>query len=453
MEPLIPADVVVVGTSTIVPDATRPVAAIVGQDSSVRWVVWPEADMPERSVERPRVWPTPNGAWLIYETEDTEDPTDLAERSTVFIARDGRVANFALRAGWPVGADDDGLWIGDPRTASEWMGAPDAPGRAQDDLGAAGVHPERLDWMPPEPFWPGEPPQEPDVSPHTSEIEMQARHGDDTERPITGLTGARTHYADRAGNGDAAPGAPLSTPETELVWLQTDGSRALILVDHLVHQVRLKGTQLTVQYYPTGPHQVFDQHHRNWNLAYEAREITVDVKDGLPDRIDTDLLPSRAVPTEANDYAAEDADDERHRRAVASWSNRLDLAGVEGTRWPLVESSDAARELAVTHLRVRFEGLDAPLVIWTSDHPGYRRAHSEYRNVEITVQGEWPATVVVVSFEHHIVPHARLRRRYRVFDDAGRPRTWAYATVHLDEDLYTGAFPPRSAAINGVLDI
>ncbi len=400
MEPLIPADAVVVGTSTIVPDATRPVAAIAGQDSSVRWVVWPKADMPERSVGRPRVWPTPNGAWLIYETEDTEDPTDLAARAAVFIARDGRVVNFALGTGWPVGADDDGLWIGDPRAASEWMGASDAPGEAQDDLGVAGVH-----------------------------------------------------HADRAGNGDAAPGAPLSTPKTQLVRLQTDGTRALILVDHLVHRVSLEGTHLTVQYYPTGPRQIFDQERRSWDIAYEAREVTVDVKDGLPDRIDTDLLPSRPVTAEADDYAAEDADDERHRRAVASWSNRLDLAGVEGTRWPLVESSDAARELAVTHVRARFEGLDTPLVIWTSNHPGYRRAHSDYRNVEISVQGEWPATVVVVSFEHCIIPELRLRRSYRVFDDAGRPHTWAYATVHLDEDLYTGAFPPRSAAINGVLDI
>lgn len=51
----------------------------------MRWVVWPEAPMPECAVGGPRVWSTPTGAWLIYETEDAEDPDDAVQRSAVFI--------------------------------------------------------------------------------------------------------------------------------------------------------------------------------------------------------------------------------------------------------------------------------------------------------------------------------------------------------------------------------
>ncbi|MBG6223900.1 hypothetical protein IWX63_000455 [Arthrobacter sp. CAN_A2] len=41
--------------------------------------------MPECAVGGPRVWSTPTGAWLIYETEDAEDPDDAVQRSAVFI--------------------------------------------------------------------------------------------------------------------------------------------------------------------------------------------------------------------------------------------------------------------------------------------------------------------------------------------------------------------------------
>jgi hypothetical protein len=40
-----------------------------------------------------------------------------------------------------------------------------------------------------------------------------------------------------------------------------------------------------------------------------------------------------------------------------------------------------------------------------------------------------------------------------VFDDAGHPRDWTYATIHIEEDIATGQIPPRSKAVNGVLEI
>jgi len=69
------------------------------------------------------------------------------------------------------------------------------------------------------------------------------------------------------------------------------------------------------------------------------------------------------------------------------------------------------------------------------------------------VVGSWPDTEVVVSFEHRAVPFLRLRRRYRVFDDAGYPIDRQYVTVYLEEDIATGQIASRRAAVDGVLDI
>ena len=60
---------------------------------------------------------------------------------------------------------------------------------------------------------------------------------------------------------------------------------------------------------------------------------------------------------------------------------------------------------------------------------------------------------MVVSFEHTAVPFLRLRRRYRVFDEAGHPLDWRYVTVYLEEDIATGHIASRRAAVDGVLEI
>jgi len=100
-----------------------------------------------------------------------------------------------------------------------------------------------------------------------------------------------------------------------------------------------------------------------------------------------------------------------------------------------------------------FTHLADPVIGWSRGVDGPRRFRSAYRDVRVDVQGDWPATEVVVSFEHTAVPFLRLRRRYRVFDDTGRSVDHGYVTVYLEEDVATGHVPPRSAAVDGVLDI
>jgi hypothetical protein len=126
---------------------------------------------------------------------------------------------------------------------------------------------------------------------------------------------------------------------------------------------------------------------------------------------------------------------------------------VEGARWPLHDTDESTKEQAVAALVGVFESLAEPGILWTREHPAPRRAASAYRAVEVVVEGEWPATEVVVSFEHSDVPYLRLRRRYRVFDEAGHVEDWTYVTVYLEEDIATRDIPARDAAVDGVLDI
>ncbi len=207
---------------------------------------------------------------------------------------------------------------------------------------------------------------------------------------------------------------------------------------------------LTLRYAPTGPRRDPDASVFR-SIVYVSREVDLDVSGGLPVTVTTDDLPSRAASDE--DETSWEDEQERLEAALAPWTERFDLTDVEGAHWPLHDLDAAARERAVADLVAVFEALDQPGILWTRDHPEPRRSASDYRAVEVTVEGEWPATELVVSFEHRAVPYLRLRRRYRVFDDAGHVEDWTYVTVHLEEEIATGHIADRSDAVDGVLDI
>ncbi|GAA1345038.1 hypothetical protein GCM10009611_21060 [Arthrobacter roseus] len=354
----------------------------------------------------------------------------MVQRSAVFVTPHGVTVACDLSARRPVGADSGGLWLGDPRDASTWMEAPDPPEKSTEIIDFEHLNPDDLEWMTSEPFWPGDFP---------------------AHRRSTDDDGAETGGAGDDQMDEVEPALPLPTPATELVQIHADGGRSVILVDHLVHRVDLDGTQLTLHYYPTGPRQVLDDQRLGWIVLYEARQVTIDVSNGLPDTVETEQLPSQPVIPEDEDAC--EYEYERQRSAIAVWQDRLDLDGVNSTEWPLAHLTDATRTIAIGKLRTQFNDLEIPSIVWTRDHPTLRRKKSDYRNVKITEEGTWPATVIVLSFEHRTVPSLRLRRSYRVFDDAGHPRAWAHVTVQLDEDLNTGNIPPHSTALNGVLDI
>jgi hypothetical protein len=468
-----PIDAVGVGDATIVPDATRPVAAVVTGDD-VRWVTWADAPLPDGAVDEVGVLATDGGAWVVYGSlEEVGDDLNEMSRTAVHVTPTGVTCAVDLGDRRVLGADVGGLWIGDPRDASMWMGDDEDEDEAADDGFVDdtdgedtdegddpldGVDPETLPWAPSEPFWPS--PEEwaatlaAGEEPEDDNPELLDHDDSDDDGPryfwSAGSDADDEDDFPRRSGPPADPAPPLPTPPTELVLVRTDGSRTMIAVDHLVEDVRRTGSVLTIRYAPTGPRRDPDASVFR-SIVYVSREVDLDVSGGLPVTVTTDDLPSRAASDE--DETSWEDEQERLEAALAPWTERFDLTDVEGAHWPLHDLDAAARERAVADLVAVFEALDQPGILWTRDHPEPRRSASDYRAVDVTAEGEWPATELVVSFEHRAVPYLRLRRRYRVFDDAGHVQDWPYVGVHLDEDIDSGHIADRSDAVDGVLDI
>lgn len=469
-DPLDPLDAVVVGSRTVVPDASRPVAAVLEGERFVRWITWPDAVLPSRAVDRAEFRPSPTGAWVVYVAEGI----DLAERTAVFLTPEGVSCSVDLGDRRPIGDDADGLWIGDPRDASTWTRAVDGHDDHDADEAAAGmdtIDPETLEWAPAGPFWPDRDtwtePDEDDHD-HDHEDDPDGDTDDDLDDPSVVMTASQWsfrvgHPWEDAGVDDPdgepehepapedAPDVPQDTPPTEVVRIGHDGIRTPVQVDHLVDAVRVEGDRMTLRFHPTGP-RLLAATYGGWDTHYEPREVHVDVSDGLPASVTTADLPSTPV-VEDTDGDAWAADEEELDARRTPFVGRFDLSGVAGASWQMVEPAAEAVAASTAALRDAFTGLGDPGVVWTADSDEPRRSRSAHRAVEVTVEGTWPDTEVVVSFEHTDVPFLRLRRRYRVFDASGRPNDWGYVTVYLEEDIATGDIPPRSAAVDGVLDI
>lgn len=465
---LLPLDVVSIGHRLVVPDLHRPVAAVVEEGTVVRWLTWPTAPLPERAVEEAEAWPTGEGVWVVYSSDGIDEVT----RTAVHLDPDRVGAAVDLGDRRVVAAEAGGLWLTDPRDASTWM----AGTTIDDDEDLAALVDSDLQWAEADPFWPDpaawtEPDDDEDDADDApwpdDDLEAGADHDpdDDGTRVMTayqwsiGFGDTEDASTDGEGAADAAepPGPPSPTPPTELVRVAPDGSRTTIAVDHLVEDVTVEGDRMTLRFHRTGPDLV-PRASGSRDVVYRPREVVVDVSGGLPVTIDTDALDSVPVEdpvewdAEAADAEWERSVEEREARR-APWIERIDLTGVDGTRWPRWDADTVGRARSVARLVEEFTHLADPVIVWSRGVDGPRRARSDYREVLVEVEGDWPATEVVVSFEHTAVPFLRLRRRYRVFDDTGRPVDHGYVTVYLEEAIATGHIPPRSTAVDGVLDI
>lgn len=463
---LVPLDAVPIGHRLVVPDLHRPVAAVIEDGAVVRWLTWPSAPMPERAVEEAEAWPTGEGVWVVYRSDGIDDAT----RTAVYLDPDRVGAAVDLGGRRLVAADPGGLWLADPRDASVWMAG--AASDDEDDDELAELVSSDLAWAEVGSFWPDPAtwtePEDDDndaaagAGPHEDDADDDRDDGGTTVMTAYQWAIGFADAEDHAGGVEDAdpaddPGPPAPTPPTELVRIAPDGARTTIRVDHLVEGVTVEGDRMALRFHPTGPDLVPGAYGSR-DVVYRPREVVVDVSDGLPAVVVTDALDSIPVEDPA-EYDAEAADAEWERSVEerearrGPWIERLDLTAVEGTRWPRWDAGEASRERSVARLVDEFTHLADPVIGWSRGVDGPRRLRSDYRDVRVEVEGEWPDTEVVVSFEHTAVPFLRLRRRYRVFDDTGRPVDHGYVTVYLEEEIATGDVPPRSAAVDGVLDI
>ena len=121
--------------------------------------------------------------------------------------------------------------------------------------------------------------------------------------------------------------------------------------------------------------------------------------------------------------------------------------------WNLVDLPPADRQAAVESACAEFAGFDAYWQELNRSAEPLAGGLTELRGFRVEVVGEWPFTSIAVSFRHPLYPLGRLRRTLRVFDDAGRVWPMPYASIHLMEDLDTGALPPFGHARDGILEI
>ncbi|NII42442.1 hypothetical protein E9228_003111 [Curtobacterium flaccumfaciens] len=483
LDPLDPLDAVAVGPVTIVPDTSRPVAAVVEGDEFQRWLTWPTAPLPASAVERTDIWATPSGVWVVYASEDVEQSSGTA----VFLSPEHPPRSVGLGDRRPIGVDAEGLWVGDPRDASFWT---EGTSGTDDDDDLSSIDPATLEWAPVAPFWPDrdtwtEPDEDEDEdlddNPAETDETDEDDDDDDDDETIVGTASQWTvSFGRQPGSGDEVDdqvdddaddadddgpvSTPLPTPPTEIVRITPADERTTVQVDHLVDAVSFEDGRMTLRFHPAGPRQVevpFGDRGpwRSWDTVYEAREVVVDVAAGLPSVVVTEHHTSVPVADEGAGADLEEVEavwsaaDAALQARRAPWVGRLDLTGVSGASWQTSEPDPETIERSVAAVREQLAGLSEPSIMWSADTDTVTRVRSDYRSVQVDVEGSWPDTEVVVSFEHTAVPFLRLRRRYRVFDDAGYPVDRQYVTVHLEEDIATGHFPSRRAAVDGVLDI
>lgn len=120
------------------------------------------------------------------------------------------------------------------------------------------------------------------------------------------------------------------------------------------------------------------------------------------------------------------------------------------TSWTLVNLPPDQKKAAIELMCAEFAHLDA---YWTAPSGVKTPLSDDLSGTRIDVVDDWPNTRVEVSFAHPHYPEGRLRRTFRVFDDAGRIRPMEYAAIHLMEDLDTRDLPPATNAHNNILDI
>lgn len=152
--------------------------------------------------------------------------------------------------------------------------------------------------------------------------------------------------------------------------------------------------------------------------------------------------------------------------ARAALENALVIAVTDASSMRIVllrAGSDAVRQLADD---IDITAAVRPLVTRPVEEMSYVQqmlarhpapAWADIEDEQTRLVGEWPASCIEWTFTHAARPGLRLCRRLDLFDHIGRilgdelGSPLDLADIHLMEDLGTGAIPPASQAVGGLL--
>ena len=210
--------------------------------------------------------------------------------------------------------------------------------------------------------------------------------------------------------------------DTHMLVLDPHGMRRDIIVDRRVGFVSEEHTTRHLLVYSGAPHTV--REHRGESYDYRFRVLELPEGD-LPDVLRVDDLSVASLDeteflTRVQDVAPRPA------------SPTPEIARVD---WARIDLAQAQIDDAVGVVLREFENLAS---YWHAPDGTTSPLSRGLGSPQVIARGEWPDTVVEVTFTHARYPDRRLRRTIRVFDDAGRIAPAPYAAIHLMEDLDTG---------------
>ena len=418
LEPLEP---VVVGAVTFLVDRARPVAALRGVDGSVRVVCWPDAPLPAGAAS-PQLYPGQGCVWVVYGALFADQPLS---HTAVRIGSDAGVLARELGMLEVIGADEHGVWL-TPQSFPHVEGLDgatfDADEAVDEDREAARGAAVEL-WQ----EFEGAQRAANDVAARAFAATIEVPEG------VEGTFGWFS-YPDARQEQRALPPLPASVPPqptgpVTLRRLRADGGGDEMVASRLVEQVAVTGAGvLRMVFHPTGPVITNDVDGHGRSYRYPRRVAEIDVSAGLPTAVDLDAADSQPIKDDPRGQA---------RQEPVDPGEPVDLAGVAGTRWTLRPQSQEQVAAAVRAVRDQFAGLDEPTTRFAARDQRWHRVQGEFADLDLRVEGVWPATEVVVDFSHRPTPGHRFRAHHRVFDDAGLPIGHPHLRAELDETLAT----------------
>ncbi len=430
-------------------DRERPVAVLRGDDSE-RVVTWPDAPLPSRA-STARLVPAPDAVWVVYEAY-VPDSAGLVWSTAVRIGVDGSAVGVDIGRMSVIGADSEGIWA----SPAPWPAPEPYPG--SDDVEApASIDSEDLPVESWEDFQKDEDDWRRDVlSRHRNRrlhgvytLSQLAELGDEDEgeHSYGWFASAPGDDAGEPATRLAPPPAPGPSAPVELVRFGRGGRVEPITVDRAVAEVAQDGSRTVFTFFPTNPVGTVDPETDSIGYSYPQSRISVDLTGGVPAALAVGDHEAAAVPMD--DEECWDDDDAAGEATEPDARDRVDLATVSGIDWAPAGLSAEDIEAAVRDVVEQLEWLARPNTIWTRRDDRLHRVESPYRELAVRASGDWPETLVTVEFRHREYADALYRRRYRIFDTAGRPIDRQYLTVYLEADIATAHHP---AARDGVIE-
>lgn len=427
-------------------DREQPVAAIVAPDGAVTFATWPDAPLPPGTTTQ-WVFAHDSVVWVVYREDEAVGRPE--ETTVVRITADGTTTALDLGGLHAIGFGESSAW-GTPQALAPFEDEDEGAGglEADDEIDAEvnGVGPDPLSEF-------GLSRDSP-VTPWAGEVidERDDDDGfdlDDLELPADGEPARYAWSAFPIGFDDdieiprlAEPAPPEQTGPVAIRRFDLDGKSTTLIVDRHVDEVVEHSTSLVIVYSPTGPVGTLDDNGGSISYDYPRRVVVIDTSLGIPEAVSVDSHPSTSSDPEADDD-----------RESLYESSEFDVTAVDGARWSVRRQSPAVIEAAVEKVKDSLLALDEPLVSSDGRDDGFYLAQAPYWDVEVEVTGQWPETVAAAFFRYRPHPDARFHVAVEVFDAVGRPASWRYLSIYLEENLMTKRLGEFEVRTDGAFEV